>query len=281
MLTIMRTNNFFVFIHIEKASGSTLHNLLKYNIPNYVSLRSWYPWTNESVAEFTVRDLSLLKLLYPGLKGIGGHTTRQYLNYEKAFSDNKSIKYFTFVREPISRYLSHFQYQVDIKNNEWTIESFCNEPRFNNFMVKRIAGTENIDKAIQNLKLFDFIGLQEKFNQSLILMNRIIFNDKLDIRYESKNVSNNDKKIKFDQLDKNIQAKIINNNELDIQLYNHIRSALYSKYINEYPDLIQKQLQFERNLEGYQYNKLRFNLIRLWKAYNVYFAEPFTRKLNS
>ncbi|MFW5886958.1 MAG: hypothetical protein ACOCUL_04300 [Bacteroidota bacterium] len=254
---------------------------MKYNIPNYVSLRSWHPWTNEPKAEFTSRDLSLLKQFYPGLKGIGGHTTRQYLDYEKAFSNkrNRNIKYFTFVREPISRYLSHFQYQIDIKGNEWTIESFSNEGRFNNFMVKRLAGCENLEKAILNLKKFDFIGLQEKFNQSLILLNQIIFNNSFDIRYESKNVSSSKSKLNFETLNKSLQDRIINNNKLDLALYDYIISEIYSTYIRQCPNIKNKELLLENALKDYHYNPLKFNIIRLWKAYNVYFAEPLIRKL--
>jgi len=272
---------FFIFVHIEKAAGTTIHNLLKYNLPTYVSLRSWHPWTNEKEAEFTERDLFLLRKIYPFLKGIGGHSTRQSLNYEEVLPKDQKISYFTFVRDPISRYMSHFKYQVHVKKNNYTIDSYCKEPRFNNYMVKRIAGSENLEVAIENLKYFKFIGLKERFNQSLILMNKFIFDEELDLRYESKNINKKESEISFYSLEDYQKENIKNNNCLDLLLYKHIYEEVYPKYISEYGT--GKELEFEERklaelLKGFKYNTLKFNLIKLWKAYNVYFAEPLIRK---
>ena len=47
------------FIHIDKAGGSTLHNWLKYYMPNYLSLDPYYIWTNGKESEFSNRELKI------------------------------------------------------------------------------------------------------------------------------------------------------------------------------------------------------------------------------
>lgn len=271
--------DFIVFFHIEKASGSTLHNLLKYNLPTYVSLRSWHPWTNEKIADFNVKDLKRLRKLYPFLRGIGGHTTRPYLDYNKAFSNSEDkVKTFMFVREPVSRYLSHLQYQIHKKKINWDIESYCTETRFSNLMVKRIAGCENLElaKEIVSTKIH-FIGIQEEFNKSLILMNKILFDNKIDIRYESLNVGRVNNKIEFKSFDKEIQGRILENNKLDIELYNYIMKNVYNRYLKVYENLDQELLIFEKELTTFKYNLFRKKLLKVSKAYNHFVSEPLVR----
>ena len=94
-------------------------------MPAYLSLKPWYFWSNEPNNYLSSSELKRIIKLYPFLSGIGGHTTRTYANYEDVV--DKNIKYFTFLRDPIARYMSHFNHQVNKKGIDWTIESFINE----------------------------------------------------------------------------------------------------------------------------------------------------------
>jgi len=268
----------FCFIHIEKAAGSTLHNLLKYNYPNYVSLYPWYYWSNDSEAIVSAKELKILEKFFPFKSSFGGHTLRAYLGYEEVLK--KQISYFTFFREPISRYLSYYYYQNDKMGFERTIEEYLNETRFNNFMTVRIAGDSDLDKAKQIVsEKIKFIGLTEEFNKSLLLLNQKIFNNKFDMRYEKRNISNRSIVISIGDLTMDQQEKVIGNNQKDIELYSFAKE-LFLEQINNYNgDLLHDEKMFNESLKGFEYKKWRFNLIKFYKGWNRYIAEPFAHNL--
>lgn len=263
----------FCFIHIEKAAGSTLHNLLKYNMPNYVSLYPWYYWSNDPKAVVSSKELKILNFFFPFNPSFGGHTLRAYLGYEEALK--KKISYFTFFREPISRYLSYYYYQNDKLGFDRTIDEYLNESKFNNFMTVRIAGDSDIEKAKQIIsEKIKFIGLTEEFNKSLLLLNQIIFDNKLDMRYEKRNVSSKQVVVNYADLNEKHQEKVYENNQKDIELYSFAKE-LFLEQINKYEgDLFHDDKMFNESLKNFNYKKLRFNLIKFYKGWNRYIAEP-------
>jgi len=270
--------DFIVFVHIEKASGTTLHNWLKYNIPGYLSIKSWNPWTNESDAAFSPKDLKMLKFLFPFLKGIGGHSCRNYLDYQKVI--HKNVRYFTFFREPKGRYLSHLQYQIDKKDIQWTVDSFLDETRFNNFMTKRIAGSENLDIAIEKLNDFDFIGLTEKFNESLILLNSILFENEFNTGYEKLNIGLRSTKINFESLTSAQKEKLLKNNELDIKLYKYAVEKKFDAYKKAFHGDLPKAVdELMKKADSFSYNTLKKNMVKLMFMYNQRVAQPILKKM--
>ncbi len=265
----------FCFIHIEKAGGSTLHNWLKYYIPNYLSLKPWYIWTNERQHSFSNEELKYLKLFHPSLQGFGSHIVHHDLNYEQLFQ-SKYFLYFTFLREPTSRYLSHFQHQKYVMKNSYTLESFLEESRFNNFMCKKIINKENGIEAFNVLsKKFGFVGIIENFNESLLLLCQIMNRKGLKPFYEKRNEGNIGVKVKFTELSKNIQKRIIENNSQDIILYNKVINELYPMQQNNYNGILTDDLKkLESVLQDFKYNKIRKEAIKLFKGYNHYISEP-------
>src|SRR4051812_4528507 len=110
---------FLVFIHIEKCGGITLHNLLHANFKGYISP---HPGFQEHLSK---EELKWLKRLYPGkVTGIGGHRAGAFQHYEDVIK--QPLFYFTFLRDPIKRYLSHLNWQKMIMSKDWTFDSFAN-----------------------------------------------------------------------------------------------------------------------------------------------------------
>lgn len=264
-------NKNFCFVHIEKAGGSSIHNWLKYYLPNYLSLHPFYRWTNEDISKFSLRELKILKKFHPFLVGFGSHRTRHNLNYSSVF--NCKLKYFTFLREPISRYVSHFEHQRNVMKNNYTIEEFLNEKRFNNFMTNRIINENDYRKSIVELEKFDFVGLFEDFNRSILMLM-----DNLDIAhlkplYEKRNVSSYNK-IDVKSFDDATIELIYKNNEEDIKLYNYFVNNIYPKQISNYSSNLENDLKYmKKEIKYFKYNKSRILLLKLSKVYNHYFSE--------
>lgn len=233
------------FIHIEKTAGTTLDYIFINNFIYYYSLESWHKWTNQKGTYFYKDEFKNMINVFPFIKGIGGHSLRNWLEYEKY---KKNIKYITFLRNPIARYLSHYRHQKFKMNIQWKIGDFLNEERFDNYMTFRFSEAGNLDEAKKNLKKIDFIGLQEEFDLSLLLMKFYLGKPGLCINYESKNINHSAKET-FNSLikDKNIKNKIIEKNKKDIELYNFAKNELFEIIKSGYPFDIKNQLDDFRN----------------------------------
>jgi hypothetical protein len=240
------------FIHIEKASGSTLHHIFRNNFLSYISTTPFKVWTNEPQNALKQEEMALLCGKWLGhTKGIGGHNTRCFLEYEAVVSGE--VQYVTFLREPISRYISHYNHQKFVKGLDWTKDSFFEEARFSNFMTKKIAGKEDVDLAKRYLsEKFAFIGLTEHFNESLLLMKDALHMPQFDIRYQKKNET--PAKMVKETFDEDMLSKVRERNLLDIELYRYAREEIYPRYLDRYQTDLAKDLQvFEAENQGFSY----------------------------
>lgn len=245
------------FIHIEKCAGMTFHNILINNyFLNYLSLIPWNPWTNIDESSFGKNDLKWLLRGIPNLRGFGGHNTRIYNGYGEVCND---IQYVTFLRNPITRYISHYIYQVEIMNNKLSFEDFLSEKRFDNFMTKRIAGCFDGNKAKKILNKNNvFVGLSENFDESLLLMKNKFNFKNLNISYEKKNVSKDDSLKNKILNDKDNLDKIKQRNLLDIELYDFAKNELFNNEIANYERSLSSNLEIFKN----QNQKYRFSAFK-------------------
>jgi hypothetical protein len=265
------------FVHIEKAAGTTLNYILRNNYLSFLALPTLGSWTNKFENAFSLTDAKILTSLLPFTRGFGGHTVRPFLEYENVI--NKQVQYITFLRDPISRYISHYHFQKYILKKNCEIEEFLDEVEFTNFMTKKISGGNDLQKAISILKnKFKFVGLIENFNMSLLLMkNEINLND-FNICYERQreHQSSNNSQIKIIQNDE-IVERIRGENNLDIELYNYVKNVLFEKYKRNYgskDELSKAEMEFNLINDGFKFSKKR---MYLWRAYrwifyrNVYY----------
>lgn len=114
------------------------------------------------------------------------------------------------------------------------IKAFLDEDQFSNFMTKRIAGSEDLKKAkCALMDEYSFVGLMERFDESLVLMKDQLNLPNLDVRYQRKNTNP-----RLDQdaltLADDVQKRITERNALDIELYKFAQEHIFAKYINEF-----------------------------------------------
>lgn len=219
----------FLFTHIEKCGGTSFHDILSLTYPRYFHITKNRYGGNELRNDLTKEQYHKIMRYRPS--GIGGHSVRPYQEFYK-----KSHTKITFLRDPISRYLSHYNHQ---KERGWThsIEHFLEKDFFCDFITYKIAGTRDVEMAKKLLANFQFIGATEAYNKSLnCLMD--IMNKKFVGAVEVKNQRNYDAGyVRFSDLSPAQKLKVEENNRFDIQLYEMFISN--NNQLNGYSDELQ------------------------------------------
>ena len=105
-----------------------------------------------------------------------------------------------------------------------------------NFQTKKIAGSANLNTAKKILAEDIFlVGVVEEFDNFLMVLKKKLTPEPFDIMYEQKNVakSNVIKNIIYKEIEE-YGDKIVNNNHLDVQLYEFVRNVLFKEEKDHY-----------------------------------------------
>lgn len=223
---------FIAYTHIEKCAGTTMNFILGNNFPLIV-----YPkpigFTNDERTAFKEEYLQRLMKKLPFIQGVSGHNVRPFTKYENVVKGD--VFRFTILREPVSRYLSHLNYQRTDMGIDHSIESYLESKRDNNFQVNKIAGTNSADDAIKIAdELLQFVGIMEYFDQSIILLDHLL-PIQLNAYFMKRNVLKDKKEVqhkpyKWNDFTPAQQAKVQENNAEDIKLYNHCLEQFKNSY---------------------------------------------------
>lgn len=148
----------FLFTHIEKFAGTSFNDVLSLTFPRYIHIIKNHFGGNETRNDLTFEQYRKILHYYPS--GIGGHSVRPYLDF---LPRSKRI---TFLRNPLERYLSQYNHMVE---GGWTtsIDDFLKLDFCNNFMTKKIAGSNDLKYAVKLLTTYEFIGNADEYNKSL------------------------------------------------------------------------------------------------------------------
>ncbi len=272
---------FLCFVHIERAGGTTMHSMFQNSSPTYVSLKTWCNRQDKRNI-LSPKKLEFMLQVLPFTSGIGGHSTRYNLDYLDVVSSGRELFFLTFLREPVARYMSHYNYQKLIMGIDWDLKNFLADKHFSNFQTKRIAGEENLEKAIEILtKGFSFVGLTGRFDESLVLLKRYLLG--LDIRYEKRNeLRQNIDVMKYNDLSEVERQKIEHANELDMKLYDHVKNVIYNDSVTEYGiELDEDVRKFKRSNEKYKYPRGRHIILMGYKALFRYLIEPAMHRFDT
>ena len=227
-------------VHIMKTAGQTVRGILR---------QSYRGRHCDLLARrlATVSDLHWAQRFYRELQSIAGHGVLPHANLE---ASGLALRYFTFMRDPLQRCVSHYQFSSPKRPDYPPFEEWIRS--FSNFQTKILCGSEEAQRAIEILEeKIEFVGLVERFNESLVLLKHWSGDSCLDLHYRSVNVAA-DNTIKQRLLaDAKIVALIHECHEQDNIVFRYARDVIYPRQVKKFgPGLQQAVADLEHELPG-------------------------------
>jgi hypothetical protein len=212
-----------IFLHIPKTAGTSFHFILEN------SFGVSYCHTNHTKRKiFTQSDLDFAKKVFPALQAVAGHNLVAPLSLSV-----RNPFYMTFLREPVSRVLSQYQERAIINGRRGRPvpdfeEALRTDGDLENLHVKLMAGGRNLDEAKRFLEKCDFVGLTEKFDLSLRVLEKICPN-KMNLHYQKRRVQPDNSIRKKLEGDSRLMEMAREYNRLDIELYAFAVNEIFPK----------------------------------------------------
>jgi hypothetical protein len=246
------TRPLLVFVHINKTAGTTLRFILRSSYgARHCDVEPWHgAWTDPP---FSTADLKRVRKLYPRLASIAGHRVSGYVDLEEPGTD---FRYLTFLREPVALCASRFQYQLDYrKKQNLEFEDWIEKDWVRNAQTQRIGGTTDPGDAISVLHRKEmFVGLTERFDESVVLLQALRAPD-LDIAYAPENVAKKSEVAKRLLADAGTRRMIVDANEADLELYDHVVREVYPAQQAAYGDSLAGSVASFREDMGKGYDR--------------------------
>lgn len=244
------SNQNLIFLHLPKTAGSTLHSFLQRHYPKEST------FTIRVINNTELNTNNFLELSYEEkqkIKLLKGH-----MNFGLHSNMPNPSKYITFIRKPEDRIISFYYYVLNSKNHRLkaslskkniTLKEFVtelNDKDLNNGQIRYISGIDDteekmLEKALDNIENhFSFVGLQEKFDESLLLLSNI-YHWGIPF-YKSLNKTKN--RVQLNEVDIETKNLIHELNKGDNMLYETIEKKINSQ-LTEIDNLPIKLLQIK------------------------------------
>ncbi len=235
----------YAFAHIEKTAGTTINHVLRNSFGmSHCDVQPWLRHTDYCHQFYNKNDHKKILKLHPNLKCIAGHQVKPCSDLKKLYPDTQ---YFTFLRDPVERMISHYQYNIQKMGVNISFEKWAKRIDLHNFQVKHLSGTDSLEKAIDIVEKMLFIGLVEQFDESLIMLKAHI--PELSIRKHAKNIAS-DPSIKEQLMNQSYVQEICRElNNKDIELYQYVTSVIYPRQQKQFGSSLAEEVKNFRNSE--------------------------------
>lgn len=233
------------FVHINKTAGTNLKYLLRRSFGGkHCDVRIWPPQSKSDRERekkvLTAQDLHNSRWIYPKLKSIAGHNVTSYGDLRNV----EGLRFYTFLREPLARTASHYQFMLRHDPNLEPFEEWIKKPHYRNVQVSKIAGEENAERAIEIIKRdFGFVGLSESYDESILLLKKWANEPALDVHYKSLNVAAKTRKASSLLSDPATRKLLEEANLEDLKLYDFVIKEIYPLQVEAYGISLEKDLQ--------------------------------------
>ena len=208
-----------IFLHIPRTGGATFEFILA----NSFGVRHCHlGYTGRDVIR--QRDLDFARRLFPGLRSVSGENLINPLSLSAP-----NPFYMTFIRDPVARAFSNYQDSVLRSHVKQSFEEMLrSDGVLENRHVRMIAGEPNLDKAKRLLARFDFVGVTEKYDLSLHVLNRLS-PYKMNLNYKRKHTAVNASIAKSLKSDPRILEMARERNKLDQELYSFAVTEVFPR----------------------------------------------------
>jgi hypothetical protein len=220
------------YVHVMKTGGQTMCDILRQSFPGrHCDLQA------EGVAN--ADDLRFAMHFYPRLRSIAGHGVVPLGDLGR---DGVPVRYFMFARDPLARCVSHYQYRRN-KDERSDFEPWL--ARNSNYLTRFLCrGRDDrelaqvVPDAARAIEAIDrhvgFVGLQERFDESLVMLARWIGDAGFDPAYRARNVAKSGSVRGGILSDPRLVALIREHHREDDKVYRHVSEVVYPRQVEAY-----------------------------------------------
>ena len=218
-------------VHVMKTGGQTICDILRQSFPG--------EHCDVQAGEIaTSKDLQIASQFYPHMTSISGHCVRPLSDLQQAC---ETIRFFTYLRDPVTRCASHYQFArqknaVQLDFPSWLSQHDDYQTRyFTGIIGSSDRQKRDADEAIEVLEEhIGFVGLLERFNESLVLLRGWAEHAALDIRYRARNTAK-DNRIKNELLNNpETVALIRGHHQEDEKLYRYAAEVVFPRQVEQF-----------------------------------------------
>src|ERR1700744_1753676 len=209
----------YFFLHIPKTAGTTFQFILE---NNFGMAHCHLGHLGRKVAD--QQDLEFTRTFFPWLQSIAGENLSDPLRFSVP-----DPFYMTFLREPVARIFSYYQDEVLRGGEKHTFEEVLRaDEKLQNTQVRCLAGGPDLERAKMALEKFHFVGLTEKFDLSLRVLDRLSPR-RLNLNYKRKVTARDNSVKKSLEKDQRAVDMAREYNRLDLELYDFAIREIFPK----------------------------------------------------
>ena len=224
-----RSDSLLCFTHVQKAGGTTVEAVMRRHFGiRHMVVDPAHGWL------YREKDLATDLRINPWLQNLCSHWLRPFASFGR-FHDR--MVWYTMLREPIARYLSHYQHHVEHWNKKKKFEKFLTRKRQRDWQTRLIAGEPDVEAAKQILaSRYRGVGVLERFDESLLLLRRARDRPGLQLNYGRVLHAASSSQMRTDLLQRmeNHRDACMENNRLDLELYDFVVREIFPKQVRTY-----------------------------------------------
>jgi hypothetical protein len=235
------------FIHVAKTGGQSIETMLESSFGiRHMPAVIWKQHSSTDAAnqnfvvpKYGPEDFRRLKQRCPFMQSVGGHSIALWSGVHEV----QPTTYFTFLREPIKRGASHYQYHLVNDDPDKTWEDWVQYDVHHNHQVKMFSRNVDAQEAIRDIEKHQvFVGFTEKFDESLVIFRRL-FAPNLNISYTRTNTASDN------SVAKGVLADEANVQDLhrmyaeEIPLHEWALNEYYPRFVKEYGPTLEQDVE--------------------------------------